>query len=107
MGIPYSVWLFAINSNNSQIIDLKIKILIDEALRKYDSDKIALADYALESVGKIFVYLMKILKDFLGGSVMVEYSSKTFTDRSPTFNILGLPILKRTITPNVILRVKY
>ncbi|CAF1434702.1 unnamed protein product [Rotaria sp. Silwood1] len=67
----------------------KIKLIIDEALRKYDSDNIALADYALESVG---------------GSIITEYSSKTYTDRSPTLNILGLPILKRIISPNIILR---
>ncbi|CAF1156804.1 unnamed protein product [Rotaria sordida] len=67
----------------------KIKLIIDEALRKYDSDNIALADYALESVG---------------GSIITEYSSKTFTDRSPTFNIFGLPILKRIASPNIILR---
>jgi len=59
-------------------------------------------------VGKIFDWLRKILeKIFTGGSVIVEYSSKTFTDRSPTFNIFGLTILKRTVTPNIILRVKY
>jgi hypothetical protein len=47
-----------------------------------------------------------VKEEFLGGSVLIEYSSKTFTNRSPTFNILGIPILKRTVTPNIILRVR-
>ncbi len=45
--------------------------MIDEAIRKYDSDYLALSD------------------------------------PSPTLNILGLPILKRSVTSNIIVRVKY
>ncbi|CAF0799697.1 unnamed protein product [Didymodactylos carnosus] len=70
----------------------KVSSIVEDALKRYDADKIAMPDYALESVG---------------GSVIMERTSQTYIDRSPVLNIFGIPILRLTVTPNTILKVAF
>ncbi|XP_068717541.1 sperm-associated antigen 4 protein-like [Montipora capricornis] len=78
----------AVKGNGGDLLKL-ITIQIEQALQRWDADKIGMPDYALESAG---------------GQIHSAYHSPTFSNGAPQFLVFGIPMWYEVRTPRVIIQ---
>ncbi|XP_015768986.1 PREDICTED: sperm-associated antigen 4 protein-like isoform X1 [Acropora digitifera] len=78
----------AVKGSSEDLLNL-ITMRIEQALQRWDADKIGIPDYALESAG---------------GQIHSAYHSPTFSSGAPQLLVFGIPLWYEVKTPRVIIQ---